>query len=214
MPKHAFSHVTTWVFDLDHTLYPPEMRLFDQIEDRMTRYVMREVGVDQAEADRLRATYWRDYGTTLAGLMRVHDIDPDPYLHEVHDIDFSVLDPDPQLADMIADLPGRKIVYTNGSASYARNVLAARGLSAPFEKIYGIEHAGYFPKPERMAFETVFAKDGLDPTKAAMFEDDHRNLKVPHDMGLKTVLVAPDAKDEPHLQHHTNDLGAFLSQLL
>ena len=106
MPKHAFSHVTTWVFDLDHTLYQPEMGLFDQIEERMTRYVMREIGVDQSEADHLRATYWRDYGTTLAGLMRVHDIDPDPYLHEVHDIDFSVLAPDLGLAETIAALTG------------------------------------------------------------------------------------------------------------
>jgi putative hydrolase of the HAD superfamily len=214
MLKDAFSHVTTWVFDLDHTLYPPQMRLFDQIEVRMTNYVMREVGVDAQEADRLRAQYWRDHGTTLAGLMRVHDIDPDPYLFEVHDIDFSVLSPDPLLATQIASLPGRKIVYTNGSAPYARNVLAARGLSGLFEEIYGIEHAGYHPKPERAAFEEVFTKDGLQRDKAAMFEDDDRNLKVPHEMGLKTVHVAPERKDEEHLHHHTSDLSQFLGGLI
>ena len=214
MLKDAFSHVTTWVFDLDHTLYPPQMRLFDQIETRMTQYVMREIGVSEDEADRLRSEYWRSYGTTLAGLMRVHGIDPDPYLHEVHDIDFSVLSPDPDLASYIQALPGRKIVYTNGSAPYARNVLAARGLSGKFEEIYGIEHAGYAPKPERAAFEAVFAKDGLDPKRAAMFEDDHRNLQVPHEMGLKTVFVSPTARTDPHLQHHTDDLTAFLGSLL
>lgn len=214
MLKAAFSHVDTWVFDLDNTLYPPHMRLFDQIEVRMTRYVMREIGVSKTEADQLRATYWRDYGTTLSGLMRVHDIDPDPYLDEVHDIDFSVLSPDAKLAEHLAALPGRKIVYTNGSAPYARQVLAARGLSAAFEAVYGIEHADYFPKPERTAFETVFAKDGLNPTTAAMFEDDDRNLAVPHSMGLKTVYVAPAPKPQAHLQHHTDDLTAFLAQLL
>ena len=180
----------------------------------MTRYVMREIGVSQQEADQLRAEYWRDYGTTLAGLMRVHNIDPDPYLHDVHDIDFSVLSPDPALADLITALPGRKIVYTNGSAPYARQVLAARGLSAPFKDIFGIEHAGYLPKPERAAFDTVFAKAGLNPETSAMFEDDPRNLEAPHHMGLKTVHVAPEPETAPYLQHHTADLGDFLQKLL
>ena len=85
MPKPFFDHVTTWVFDLDNTLYPPEARLFDQIEVRMTNWVMEALGVDRAEANRLRALYWREHGTTLAGLMRLHDVDPGPYLSHVHE---------------------------------------------------------------------------------------------------------------------------------
>ena len=214
MVKDVFSHVDTWVFDLDHTLYPPRMRLFDQIEVRMTSYVMRELNVSRDEADDLRARYWREHGTTLAGLMRNHDIDPDPYLVEVHDIDFSVLDPEPALAEVIRQLPGRKIIYTNGSAPYAEQVLAARGLDGLFAEIYGIEHAGYRPKPEAAAFEQVFARDGLNPKSAAMFEDDPRNLRVPHDMGLNTVLVTPEPDPHPHIHHHTNDLTGFLTQLV
>lgn len=214
MVKDVFSHVDTWVFDLDHTLYPPRMRLFDQIEVRMTSYVMRELNVSRDEADSLRARYWREHGTTLAGLMRNHDIDPDPYLVEVHDIDFSVLDPEPALAEVIRQLPGRKIIYTNGSAPYAEQVLAARGLDGLFAEIYGIEHAGYRPKPEAAAFEQVFARDGLNPKSAAMFEDDPRNLRVPHDMGLNTVLVTPEPDPHPHIHHHTNDLTGFLTQLV
>lgn len=170
MPRDQFSHVRTWVFDLDNTLYPPEMRLFDQIEQRMTQYVMRQLGVDHTQANHLRKTYWARYGTTLAGLMREHQIDPEPYLHEVHDIDFSVLAPDPALAREIAALPGRRIIYTNGSAPYARNVLAARGLAGLFDAIYGVEHASFRPKPERDAFEQVFSRDGVDTRTAAMFE--------------------------------------------
>lgn len=214
MVKDVFSHVDTWVFDLDHTLYPPRMRLFDQIEVRMTSYVMRELNVSRDEADDLRARYWREHGTTLAGLMRNHDIDPDPYLVEVHDIDFSVLDPEPALAEVIRQLPGRKIIYTNGSAPYAEQVLAARGLDGLFAEIYGIEHAGYRPKPEAAAFEQVFARDGLNPKSAAMFEDDPRNLRVPHDMGLNTVLVTPEPDPHPHIHHHTDDLTGFLTQLV
>lgn len=214
MTADSFSHVETWVFDLDNTLYPPHMRLFDQIEVRMTAYVMQALGVAETEANRLREQYWREHGTTLAGLMRLHDVDPAPYLSEVHDIDFSVLHPDPDLAQAIKALPGRKIVYTNGCAPYAENVLAARGLSGLFEAIYGVEHADFHPKPDRQAFETVFDKDGLTQSRAAMFEDDPRNLKVPHEMGLRTVLVTPQPELERHIHHHTDDLTGFLRQLV
>ncbi len=209
-----FSHVTSWVFDLDNTLYPPHMRLFDQIEVRMTDWVMRALQVDRARADHLRAYYWATYGTTLAGLMREHDVDPGPYLNEVHDIDFSVLSPDPDLARAIAALPGRKIIYTNACAPYAEKVLAARGLGSLFDAIYGVEHAAFHPKPDAQAFATVFAKDGLDPTRGAMFEDDSRNLAVPHALGMRTVHVAPKAEPADHIHHHTDDLAAFLARLL
>lgn len=213
MPAASFSHVSHWVFDLDNTLYPPEMRLFDQIEVKMTAWVMATLQVQRAEADRLRRHYWQLYGTTLAGLMAEHGIDPHGYLHEVHDIDFGVLAPDPALADRICALPGRRIVYTNGSAPYARQVLAARGLSHCFHAVYGVEHAGFRPKPERAAFETVFAADGVDPARAAMFEDDPRNLAAPHDMGMRTVHVAPEPLAAQHIHHHTDDLTAFLARL-
>ncbi len=209
----TFSHVATWVFDLDNTLYPPHMRLFDQIEVRMTDWVMRALQVDRARADHLRAYYWQTYGTTLAGLMTEHGVDPGPYLTEVHDIDFSVLTPDPGLAQSIQDLPGRKIVYTNGCAPYAEKVLSARGLAGLFDAIYGVEHAEFHPKPDARAFATVFGKDGLDPTRAAMFEDDPRNLAVPHDLGMRTVHVAPAPEPAPHIHHHTDDLAAFLRRL-
>lgn len=211
--RSAFGHVDVWVFDLDNTLYPPAARLFDQIEVRMTAWVQAALGVDRAEADRLRAQYWRQYGTTLAGLMAEHGVDPGPYLAEVHDIDLSVLAPDPDLAARIAALPGRRVVYTNGCAPYARRVLAARGLSGAFDAVYGVEHAGFLPKPDRAAFETVFAAGGIDPRRAAMFEDDVRNLAAPHAMGMATVHVAPEPDPQPHIAHHTHDLAAFLAAL-
>lgn len=213
MPRQHFTHVDTWVFDLDNTLYPPEIRLFDQIVTRMTRYVMDVVGVDRPEADRLRDHYWRNYGTTLAGLMREHGLDPVAFLHDVHDIDMSALTPDATLRAQITALPGRKIVYTNGTAPYAARVCAARGLDDLFDATYGVEHAGYLPKPERAAFEAVFAADGLDPRRAAMFEDEPRNLSAPHAMGLRTVHVAPAPVAGAHIHHHTDDLTGFLAQL-
>ena len=213
MPRDAFSHVRTWVFDLDNTLYPPSARLFDLIEVRMTAWVMNALGVDRARADHLRLHYWRTHGTTLAGLMREHQVDPAPYLVDVHDISMDSLTPDPDLATAIQNLPGRRIVYTNGCAPYAERVLAARGLDGLFDAVYGVEHAGFHPKPDRAAFDTVFATDGLTPQTAAMFEDDPRNLIAPHQMGMRTVHVAPTRQDAAHIEHHTDDLGDFLCRL-
>jgi putative hydrolase of the HAD superfamily len=213
MLSNAFSHVAAWVFDLDNTLYPPEARLFDQIEVRMTAWVAREIGVSHEEADRLRKHYWQSYGTTLAGLMTEHDVDPAPYLTDVHEISMDHLTPDPALASAINALPGRRIVYTNGCEPYARRVLAARGLENAFDAVYGVEHADFHPKPDRRAFETVFGRDGIDAHHAAMFEDDARNLAAPFEMGLRTVHVTPTPETHDFIHHTTDDLAGFLSQL-
>ena len=214
MAKQHFTHVTGWVFDLDNTLYPPHARLFDQIEVRMTQFVMEALGVDHDRANHLRRHYWHTYGTTLAGLMREHDVDPGPYLTHVHDISLDHLEVDHALVAHIRALPGRKIVYTNGCAPYAERVIAARGLSGLFDAVYGVEHAGFLPKPEVAAFTAVFTADGIDTACAAMFEDDPRNLAAPHAMGMRTVHVAPDPHAADHIHHHTDDLTGFLARLL
>lgn len=214
MITSAFSDVRTWVFDLDNTLYPPSDRLFDQIEVRMIDFMSQVLGVDRARANYLRGHYWSTYGTTLAGLMAEHDLDPGPYLTHVHDIDLSHMRADPDLASHIKALPGRRIVFTNGSSPYAERVLAARGLEHVFDAVYGVEHANFLPKPDRAAFETVFALDAVEHDTAAMFEDDPRNLLAPHDMGMRTIHVGPEKIHADHIHHHTDDLTAFLSHLV
>ena len=212
-PHAQFRNAHAWVFDLDNTLYPPSARLFDQIEVKMTAYVMAVAGVDEAEADRLRSAYWREYGTTLAGLMERHGSDPTPYLEDVHDIDVSHLTHDAALAAAIAALPGRKIVYTNGSRGHADNVLAARGLSDVFDARYGVEDAAFAPKPRRVAYERVFAQDGLAPEGAVMVEDDLRNLAAPRELGMKTLWVTESATGGEHADAATDDLAAFLAEV-
>jgi putative hydrolase of the HAD superfamily len=215
MPRAAFAHVETWVFDLDNTLYPPAVRLFDQIEQRMTAYLVRLLRVSAAEADGLRTRYWRSYGTTLAGLMREHGINPTDYLAEVHDIDLSGVVRAPELSAALGRLRGRKLVYTNGSREHARRVTAAIGLEGCFDALYGFEDAAYQPKPQAEAFAAVFGRDGLATARAAMFEDDPRNLEVPHRLGMRTVLVGPagDPAEHPHVHHRTGDLAAFLGRV-
>ncbi|MFQ6554262.1 pyrimidine 5'-nucleotidase [Aestuariibius insulae] len=214
MPRDQFKPIRHWVFDLDNTLYSPDARLFDQIEDRMANWIVRTLDLPRETANEIRKSYWQTYGTTLAGLMAEHKVEPDAFLADVHDIDLSVLTPDPDLRRAIDALPGRRIVFTNGDGAYARRVLAARGLDNLFEAIYGVEDAAYRPKPEREAFRLVFDADKVTPAQSAMFEDDTRNLQTAHDFGLRTVHVAPEADEQPHIHHHTDDLPGFLSQLV
>ncbi|MEM9967752.1 MAG: pyrimidine 5'-nucleotidase [Pseudomonadota bacterium] len=213
MIEQAFEHVETWVFDLDNTLYPPSANLFELIQERMTAWVMSTLQISQAEAEHVRHRYWREHGTTLAGLMRHHQIDPVPYLRDVHDIPMDRLDPDPLLAEHIRALPGRRIVYTNACVPYAERVLTARGLDGVFDAIYGVEDANYHPKPDHAAFQQIFNLDGLQPRAAAMFEDEPRNLSVPHALGMRTVLVSDLRPDDAHIHHHTDDLTSFLRRL-
>ncbi len=214
MKFDEFRHIDTWIFDLDNTLYPPEVRLFDQIEEKMRGFIANFLSVSLEDADLLRAQYWRSHGSTLAGMMEMHAMPPDVFLSDVHDIDFSVLTHSRPLAELIAALPGRKIVYTNGTEPYARRVLAARGLEQEFESVYGIEHASYQPKPRAEAFHEVFARAKVIPDTAAMFEDDPRNLEVPAHLGLKTIFISPDLIFPDYVDMAHSDLETFLSHLV
>ena len=212
-PAPAFRHVKTWVFDLDNTLYDPSVRLFDQIEEKMVGFVMRTLKVERDTANDIRRFFYQTYGTTLFGLMEKHAIEPDSFLEEVHDIDFTALQPDPLLSARIAALPGRRIVYTNATVPYARQVLEARGMTPLFDAVYGVQEAGYHPKPRREAFERIFTLDAVATRAAAMFEDDPRNLLVPAEMGMQTVLIRPEPEPAPHIHWHSQDLSSFLGEL-
>ena len=183
--------------DRDNTLYPASTDLFAQVCEKMSSYIANTLDVDKAKADKIRYEYWQKYGTSLAGLMKNFKIDPDHFLEVVHDIDFSVLSKDPKLLNALNELPGRKIVYTNGTVPYAKEVLKYRGLADVFDEIYGVENANYIPKPSPEAFKLIFAKANVIYNRSAMFEDEVRNLKAPFDLGLKTCLLytSPSPRD-------------------
>ena len=223
-PRANLSHVTDWVFDLDNTLYPRECNLFAQIDILITHYVMSVTQLDFAEARALQKTYYRDYGTTLNGLMQRHSIDPDHFLKTVHAIDYSPVSAHPELVATIAALPGRKFILTNGDVPHARAVLARLGGPELFEVIHDVKAMQYNPKPYRGAYEDFLAAYGIEAARAAMFDDLDKNLLVPHELGMTTVHVRPGEDfvhsqveawelaeaTGPHVHHTTGDLVSFL----
>jgi putative hydrolase of the HAD superfamily len=215
----AFGHIDTWVFDLDNTLYPASCRLFDQMHVKMGGYVMRRFGVDRDEARRIQKQLYLKHGTTLRGLMVEHGEAPDGFLEEVHDIDYSAVPHSPDLANAIAQLPGRKLVFTAGTAGHAQRTMARLGVSSLFESVYDIVAADHIPKPAREPYDKFLLEHAVMPRRAAFFEDIARNLDVPHQMGMTTVLVTShdsyddEAGELEHVHHRTDDLTAFLAGL-
>jgi len=226
MRERGFDHVRHWVFDLDNTLYPAHYRLFDQIDVRMGEYISRLFGIGPAEARRIQKDYFYRYGTTLRGLMRNHGTDPEDFLAYVHDIDYSHIRPDPRLDSALAKLPGRKWVFTNGTVAHAEAVMDRLGISRHIDEVFDITHSGYMPKPFPEAYRAFVERTGVQPRRAAMFEDIARNLEQPHEMGMMTVLVDhPDNvdgccindrhgdRDAEYVHHVTDDLSTFLATM-
>jgi putative hydrolase of the HAD superfamily len=227
-PVRSLAHVTDWVFDLDNTLYPRECNLFAQIDLLISDYMVSVTQLPYDEARSLQKSYYRDYGTTLNGLMQRHSVDPDHFLRTVHAIDYSPVSAHPDLLAAIRALPGRKFILTNGDVGHATAVLKRLGdADALFEDIFDIRAMRFSPKPLPEAYEAFFARHGIDAARAAMFDDLEKNLKVPHDTGMVTVQVVAgedfaheqveawelERTGATHVHHVTADLAGFLRKL-
>lgn len=233
-PFGSFEHVTDWVFDLDNTLYPAECDLFAEIDTRMTEFVSSFLGLPSAEARKVQKHYYKTYGTTLSGLMDLHDMEPTDFLHQVHEIDLTPLPDLPDLRAALAALPGRKFVYTNGSRRHAERVTEKMELAHLFDGSFGIEDADYTPKPHLDSYHAFLKQHDVNPNGAIFFEDLARNLRPAKDLGFTTVLVhsEKDWSHEPvgarpatledllkddgpdHIDYVTGDLAAFLNAAL
>ena len=207
-----------WIFDLDNTLYPAECRLFDQIDVRMGAFISELLSVDRVEARRIQKLYFMEYGTTLRGLMDRHGVAPEDFLAYVHDIDVSPVPPNARLARALARLDGRKLVYTNGSAKHAGNVLQRLGVAGHFEGVFDIAGADYVPKPDRRAYDRMVELFAVTPGRAVMIEDMARNLIPAAAMGMTTVWLDAGhewgaADHDPDSIHHTiDDLTDWLEE--
>jgi putative hydrolase of the HAD superfamily len=222
-PPRDFRHVETWVFDLDNTLYPHHVNLWQQVDERIRDYIAGYLKIPREAAFRLQKDYYKRYGTSLRGLMTEHGMQPDDFLDYVHQIDHSALEANEALGLAIDKLPGRKLILTNGTKPHAHAVLERLKLDRHFDGVFDIVAAELEPKPSPQTYGRFLSAHDVDPAKAAMFEDLARNLAVPHRLGMTTVLVVPqhtrevfredwelEGRDAAHVDHVTDDLAAFL----
>jgi putative hydrolase of the HAD superfamily len=207
----------TWVFDLDNTLYPAACNLFHQVDLRMGGYISELLGVPYDDARVVQKAYFRDHGTTLAGLMKNHAIDPHHFLDHVHAIDYSPVPSNPDLGAALDRLPGRKLIFTNGTVSHAEAVLDRLGIAARFEAIFDIAAAAFVPKPRAEPYRMMIDALSVTPTSAVMVEDMAKNLEVPAALGMRTVWVKTDHAwshadpEASYVHHETDDLTAWLT---
>ncbi|MFN3621024.1 pyrimidine 5'-nucleotidase [Sphingorhabdus sp.] len=214
----AFAHVDSWIFDLDLTLYGPEANIMAQVRDRIALFVERYFNVNSDQAHKIRHNYWKKYGTTLGGLMTEHAVDPHGYLDFVHDVDMSLLHPAPELRDLIAALPGRKLIFTNADAPYAERVLTARGLDNLFEDVFDIHRMQHLPKPAAASYHALCNELAIDPQRALFVEDSAHNLLPAKALGMKTIWVNHDVEAvssdlEQYIDLEVANLTGWLSSL-
>jgi putative hydrolase of the HAD superfamily len=215
-----FDHVRDWIFDLDNCLYPASTGLFALIDERMGAYIQRLLNCDAAEARRVQKDHFHTHGTTLAGLMRHHDVDPHHFLEDVHAIPLDCVRPDERLAEALGRLPGRRLVFTNGDAPYARRVLEAIGVHDRFHDLHDIHASSYRPKPDPHGYELLCERFGIDPRHAVLIDDMAQNLKPAKMLGMTTVWVDNGSErgshgaDESFIDLSITDVGEWLESIL
>lgn len=226
LPPRGFGHVETWVFDLDNTLYPHHLNLWQQVDGRIRDFVAKFLDIDPDDAYLLQKDYYRRYGTTMRGMMVEHGMKPDDFLDFVHQIDHTPIEPNPALGAALERLEGRKLILTNGTRIHAEAVMRRLKVHEYFEDVFDIVAGELEPKPMPQTYHRFLARHAVDPHKAAIFEDLARNLAVPHELGMTTVLVVPErtrevfredweleGRDAPHIDYVTDDLVGFLRSL-
>ena len=217
--RSDLAHIDAWLFDLDNTLYPESAKLFARIDERIGAYVARLLDLDPVAARKVQKGWFISHGTTLAGLMAEHGVDPHHYLADVHDIEMDVLEHNAPLAAAIAKLPGRKLVFTNADAPYAQKVLGRLGLAESFEAIHDVHASNYAPKPHPDAYRSVCEAYRIDPRRAVFVEDMARNLAPAKAIGMTTIWVdngseqAPDA-DRGYIDFTCTDICHWLESIL
>ncbi|HEY1143224.1 MAG TPA: pyrimidine 5'-nucleotidase [Sphingomicrobium sp.] len=215
-----FRHVRDWIFDLDNCLYPASTGLFALIDERMSAYIQRLLDCDPIEAKRVQKEHFHTHGTTLAGLMRHHEVDPHDFLEDVHDIPLDRVERNEGLGASLDRLPGRRFVFTNGDAPYARRVLEAIGVHERFHDLHDIHASSYRPKPDPHGYELLCERFGIDPKHALLVDDMAQNLKPAKAIGMTTVWVDNGSErgnhgaDETFIDHRITDVSEWLETIL
>ena len=213
--------INTWIFDLDNTLYSADSGIFQQVHTLMSKFVSAHLNIDIKKATELQRKYYRQHGTTLRGMMDNHNVDPDHFLSEVHQLDYSIVGPNFKLNRELKKLKGRKIIYTNANRQHANDVLIRLELTNVFDEIFDIKTANYIPKPEASPYEQIISEFNIDPITTIMFDDIAKNLVPAKNVGFASVWIdvgyenfSDDiAKSKKYLDYETKDLSLFLDEV-
>ena len=215
-----FSRIRDWIFDLDNCLYPASTGLFELIDERMGAYIERLLGCAPEEAKRVQKAHFHAHGTTLAGLMREHSVDPHDFLADVHDIPLDRVKTDERLGTLLPRLPGRRFVFTNGDAPYARRVLEAIGVDSHFDDLHDIHASSLRPKPDPHGYALLCERFAIDPSNALLVDDMAQNLAPAKQLGMTTVWVDNGSErgdhgyDEAIIDYRVTDVGDWLEAIL
>ena len=215
-----FSRIRDWIFDLDNCLYPASSGLFDLIDERMAAYIQRLLDCPPEEAKRVQKAHFHQHGTTLAGLMKDHEIDPHDFLTDVHDVPLDRVQPDDRLSRLLPLLPGRRFVFTNGDAPYARRVLERIGVGEHFDDLHDIHASGYRAKPDPHGYELLCERFGIDPGEALLVDDMVQNLGPAKALGMTTIWVDNGSErgnhnyDDRIVDQRITDVGDWLGSIL
>ncbi len=181
---------STVLFDLDSTLYPASSGIPRQFEQRMGAYVQQLLGVDAAEAARIRKRYSAELGTSLRGLQTYHNVDIEDYLRYVHDIELATfLAVDAELDRLLGEVRSTKAIFTNAPLEHAERVLEALNIAHHFTQIFDIRFAGFVPKPNRAVYDLVLDVLQVAPSEVIFIEDTPGNLAPARALGMTTILI-------------------------
>ena len=215
-----FANIRDWIFDLDNCLYPASTGLFALIDERMGAYIQRLLDCDMVEAKRVQKAHFHEHGTTLAGLMKENGVDPHDFLEDVHAIPLDRVQCDERLGRLLARLPGRRFIFTNGDAPYARRVLEAIGVHRHFDDLHDIHASSYRPKPDPHGYALLCERFGIDPRHALLADDMVQNLAPAKALGMATVWVDNGSErgnhgfEEAVVDYRTGDIGDWLESIL
>ncbi|MDR3322797.1 MAG: pyrimidine 5'-nucleotidase [Zoogloeaceae bacterium] len=190
-----------WIFDLDNTLHDADPHIFPHINRAMQQYIETHLQLDAHAAGSLRQHYWQRYGATLLGLMRHHQTDPRHFLaetHRFHELERMVVFHHAVKA-MLARLPGKKLLYSNGPMRYAGAILDITGMTPFFDAVYTVESTRFLPKPSLRGFRLLLNAEKLNPHCCVMVEDSLANLLSAKRLGLKTVWVSRSTRQPPYV---------------
>ena len=181
-----------WLFDLDNTLHDATPHIFPHINRSMTAYLQEHLQLSEDEANALRVDYWQRYGATLTGLMKHHGTDPDHFLWHTHQFPelHNMVLREPRLRNVLKQLPGKKVVFSNAPEHYAKAVLKLLRIDDQFDDVFAIEQSRYQPKPQTAGFRRLLRKHRLNAAQCVMVEDSAENLQTAKRLGMKTVWVS------------------------